>query len=877
MIFKQLELTNFKSHQHNIINFNSGVTLIVGENGAGKSTIFEAISYALYKKYIGDKIDDLIRINNTTMSVTLTFITNGIEYKITRKRTANQSQAKLERKEQQNFITIAEGDKIVNQHIQEILDMDADLFLNAIYIRQGEIADLISKSPAERKQLIAKLLKLEELEKTFKNILPLINDYKWKQAEKKGKISTQPFVQDLKNDLVEHHKLSFIEDQTVQLKEILEKQQENIQQEIIQMEKFKNQFEEWELTLIQEQNDIQRLNKEQNNLKTEIKELEIIEQKIEQLKPIVEQLSSYINAKNLLDKIDDFEEQLYQIHECQSEMTKVKKNYDEYLNLQQTILDLKEQHNALQNDINLLQHLFDEHSHLAKTIKDDTETLNNLGDNISTEDDLISFETNIREEKQLLTDQIEDYRKKDDQLKKERTQLMIEKDNSQDLLIQIEQLDQQCPVCNSTIDIKRKTELIEHYNNIIQTNEKSITELNYKIDDLYKLINKLTLQLEDVKNSEQKLPQYRWLLQNIKQNSIHIKNMEESLSDYDSKLNQCKEIKHQINVNDSKIKTLQLDYDEYIRLSSILSSLPQEEDIKNQLNRLTQDSQLDILDNIEDINSHIEKLQQQNQEYNQLLGRIQHKESLLKQDKKISDDILNKTILIKELTNNIQQSLYNKEEYEALTQSIQSIHDDIMSATLALQETRMRLETVADRIRSVVQSLRQNEMNQSEYDVLSDFVVLLDDVRVLYGKDGVQKVLRSLSRPVIQEHTRRFFNDFNFNYSNLALDDEYNITLYGPEGEVKLDMISGGEKIAAALALRLGMTEAISKTNIGTILLDEPTIHLDSQRISELISLLTNLSTLPQMIIVTHDVELENAADNIIKVTKENGISNVGD
>ena len=56
MIFKQLELTNFKSHQHNIINFNSGITLIIGENGAGKSTIFEAISFVLYKKYTGREI-----------------------------------------------------------------------------------------------------------------------------------------------------------------------------------------------------------------------------------------------------------------------------------------------------------------------------------------------------------------------------------------------------------------------------------------------------------------------------------------------------------------------------------------------------------------------------------------------------------------------------------------------------------------------------------------------------------------------------------------------------------------------------------------------------------------------------------------------------
>ena len=84
-----------------------------------------------------------------------------------------------------------------------------------------------------------------------------------------------------------------------------------------------------------------------------------------------------------------------------------------------------------------------------------------------------------------------------------------------------------------------------------------------------------------------------------------------------------------------------------------------------------------------------------------------------------------------------------------------------------------------------------------------------------------------------------------------------------------------GEKIAVALALRLGITQAMSKGSIETILLDEPTIHLDSQRRQELIGLLRGMSVLPQMIIVTHDSELENAADSIIKVKKENGISKV--
>ena len=84
-----------------------------------------------------------------------------------------------------------------------------------------------------------------------------------------------------------------------------------------------------------------------------------------------------------------------------------------------------------------------------------------------------------------------------------------------------------------------------------------------------------------------------------------------------------------------------------------------------------------------------------------------------------------------------------------------------------------------------------------------------------------------------------------------------------------------GEKIAIALALRLGITQAMANGELDTILLDEPTIHLDSSRKHELINLLKEMSSMPQMIIVTHESQLENAADNLIKVEKENGISKV--
>ena len=178
MIFTKLKLTNFKSHKNTIIELKKGISVIVGENGAGKSTILEAISFALFKQHTAKKIDDLVRNSANSMSVELDFISNGKEYKIVREKKSNlKSSLYTKTSNESGFVHVCTGDKEVNDAIRQILDIDSDLFLNAIYIRQGEIAELVDKTPAEKKQLIGKLLGIDSLEKAWKNLLPFIYDY----------------------------------------------------------------------------------------------------------------------------------------------------------------------------------------------------------------------------------------------------------------------------------------------------------------------------------------------------------------------------------------------------------------------------------------------------------------------------------------------------------------------------------------------------------------------------------------------------------------------------------------------------------------------------------------------------------------------------
>jgi exonuclease SbcC len=61
------------------------------------------------------------------------------------------------------------------------------------------------------------------------------------------------------------------------------------------------------------------------------------------------------------------------------------------------------------------------------------------------------------------------------------------------------------------------------------------------------------------------------------------------------------------------------------------------------------------------------------------------------------------------------------------------------------------------------------------------------------------------ARPLLERSTRDLFERFNLAYSDIKIDDDYNISVLGSAGEQDIDQISGGERVALAIALRLAI------------------------------------------------------------------------
>ena len=914
MIFKRLRLKNFKSYASEIINFDKGITVIVGENGAGKSSIFEAISFALFKQHTAGKIGDLVRNNTENMSVELDFVSRGKEYRIIRDKTKSKTVSRLLTKTSSDseFMSLCSGEREVSDNIQAILEMDANLFLNAIYVRQGEIAELVDKTPAEKKLLIGRLLGLDSLETAWNNMIPLIREYENKLSEIKGKLySKDALKEEYETKSKELNALKSrgheLESQIEEVKNLISEISESKRD----MEREKEIYETQMNNLSNEKQTLERLEKDKHQLQENLDRIRESEAEIERLEKYVSKLDVYLDFEKSVvsiqslkeseieieDKIDSIKEQKRLIHAK-------KEGYNNYLKSDELITKLTNQKIDLEKELATITQLEKDKKKLLHSIESDRndieeffslskEKLLDYGvsqDELAEVDDLKKLSDSTNKLLEDISTKIEDLTNDINSKKENIVSFKQAIASAEKPLEELADVENKCPVCQSDIDDAKKEELISQYKSDIEENTKSISETEETIRLFDKNKDSFKEKESKVKKLSEDILEYKYKFSNLQKDLQRLGEIDEGLDAKEYIGNKLGELILEIAREKENRESFKQDHEDYNKSKGALDVLGSQTEaeyklkqIKNEIDVHVKNIKLAIendphlsgdMDNLE-LKQRIDDLKEKNEQYNQLKGFVKNKNTVVSQFESVKEDIGVSNNQLEIIQNKINASTYDKEKYEQITYRDEMYSRRHESFTNELSEIKGRSRELINVHKSLAEKIKNNDRFQQEYDNISQYLVLLKDIRELYGKNGIQKELRNNSRPIIQKNTKKFFDDFNFNYSDLLLDEDYNVVVRGPEGESSMSMVSGGEKIAIALALRLGITKSMAKGDLETILLDEPTIHLDDARRQELINLLKEMSMLPQMIIVTHENQLESAADNLIKVEKENGISKI--
>lgn len=157
--------TSFRDEQE--IDFTDlDLFVLWGPTGSGKSSLLDAITYALFGwvDRVGNQISQLISHGQPRLSVILEFGIGNDIYRVTRSTTQSGSKALLERKEGDSWESYGEGaDSVreVNKIIPSLLGLDYEAFSRSVILPQGKFAEFLTGDASKRREILTELLGLE--------------------------------------------------------------------------------------------------------------------------------------------------------------------------------------------------------------------------------------------------------------------------------------------------------------------------------------------------------------------------------------------------------------------------------------------------------------------------------------------------------------------------------------------------------------------------------------------------------------------------------------------------------------------------------------------------------------------------------------------
>lgn len=166
VIPRRLKLRNFLSYRQCDLDFRGlHVALLTGRNGDGKSSLLDAMTWALWGEARGRYEDDRIYLGEDEMLVDFEFELDGDVFQVIRKRTRGKASGALDlfQVDRDGYRMPRSGGTMreTQAEINARLRMDYATFVNSAFIAQGRADEFTRKSPADRKEIFRKILGLE--------------------------------------------------------------------------------------------------------------------------------------------------------------------------------------------------------------------------------------------------------------------------------------------------------------------------------------------------------------------------------------------------------------------------------------------------------------------------------------------------------------------------------------------------------------------------------------------------------------------------------------------------------------------------------------------------------------------------------------------
>jgi exonuclease SbcC len=252
MIPVQLTLKNFLSYRETTLDFSGlHIACICGANGAGKSSLLEAMTWAVWGQSRAAAEDDIIHSGAKEVRVDFHFYSDRHKYRVIRTRYRGQSSSlEFQVETPHGFRSLTEkGVRATQLLIIEHIKLDYETFINSAYLRQGRADEFMLKRPNERKEILAELLKLQRYDVLEERAKDLSKSFR-AQADRLEQ-TLHSLVTELQQQAAIAQQLAEIETQVNQLQQ--EQAFDDIQLKSLQVVRSQQQNWEQQLSFLKQQ------------------------------------------------------------------------------------------------------------------------------------------------------------------------------------------------------------------------------------------------------------------------------------------------------------------------------------------------------------------------------------------------------------------------------------------------------------------------------------------------------------------------------------------------------------------------------------------------------------------------------------------------
>ena len=164
MRLHSIHLQNYRRYADQSISFPDGLIGIVGENGTGKTTILEAVAWALYGPDAARTSKEFVKREGappqSRCRVELEFELGGDAYTLVRELRGTSLQASAVLYKNGGAAPEAETSSGVSDRVRKLIGLDVRSFFTSVFARQKELNALSDATPGERKKRILRMLKI---------------------------------------------------------------------------------------------------------------------------------------------------------------------------------------------------------------------------------------------------------------------------------------------------------------------------------------------------------------------------------------------------------------------------------------------------------------------------------------------------------------------------------------------------------------------------------------------------------------------------------------------------------------------------------------------------------------------------------------------